>query len=196
MQHYVFIRYQISNWNAYIKWLIFIACFSIDNSIDICCGRIVRRMWWNIGCESIDDINCWPGLQCSRYNFKFIRLGTKLHWTTEWHRQQCIHNGCSSGAIHCRNSNAACKIFHFVHFHTRNLNQSNIFQSKQAYLSEWRLVFWITFALHISKTIIFTIWGSAKIQPWNENNNHRKWPKNHSSIIKIHSWNQSISWAN
>ncbi|XP_055326919.1 putative inorganic phosphate cotransporter [Sitodiplosis mosellana] len=36
-----------------------------------------------------------------------------------------------------------------------------------AYLSEWRLVFWLTCALHLSKTVIFTIWGSAEVQPFN-----------------------------
>ncbi|XP_055326920.1 sialin-like [Sitodiplosis mosellana] len=36
-----------------------------------------------------------------------------------------------------------------------------------ALLSEWRMVFWITFALHSSESIIFTIWGSGEVQLFN-----------------------------
>lgn len=35
------------------------------------------------------------------------------------------------------------------------------------YLSEWRTVFWLTFAVYISNAVIFIICGSAKVQPWN-----------------------------
>lgn len=45
-----------------------------------------------------------------------------------------------------------------------NVPLSSHFQSLQ---SEWRLVFWITFGAHIAKVTVFTIWGSAKVQPWN-----------------------------
>lgn len=38
---------------------------------------------------------------------------------------------------------------------------------RKALLSEWRLVFWITFILHLSEIIVFTTFGSAKTQPWN-----------------------------
>lgn len=41
------------------------------------------------------------------------------------------------------------------------------FPCSQAYLSEWRLVFWLTFVFFMAKAVIFTIWGSAKVQPWN-----------------------------
>jgi len=34
--------------------------------------------------------------------------------------------------------------------------------------SEWRVIFWITFAMHMVKIVLFTVWGSAKIQEWNE----------------------------
>lgn len=34
-------------------------------------------------------------------------------------------------------------------------------------LSEWRTVFWLTFAVYISNAVIFIIWGSAEVQPWN-----------------------------
>lgn len=38
------------------------------------------------------------------------------------------------------------------------------FQSLQ---SEWRIVFWITLGASIAQFLIFDIWGSAKVQPWN-----------------------------
>lgn len=116
LPHYVFERYQIPNRSAHIEWLIFTKRFSIGDSSHICCGCIVRRMWWNIGCESVDDINRWAGLQLSGHDFKLIRSWTELHRAIEWHRQQCIINSCSSGAIHCRNSNATCKISNLEHF--------------------------------------------------------------------------------
>lgn len=39
----------------------------------------------------------------------------------------------------------------------------------QAYLSEWRFVFWITFCTHITKAVVFGLWGSAEVQLWNNN---------------------------
>ncbi|XP_046750763.1 putative inorganic phosphate cotransporter [Diprion similis] len=36
------------------------------------------------------------------------------------------------------------------------------------FLSEWRIVFWITFALFFTTTLIFDIWGDAEVQPWND----------------------------
>ncbi|KAJ6644335.1 Sialin [Pseudolycoriella hygida] len=40
-----------------------------------------------------------------------------------------------------------------------------------AYLSQWRLVFWLTFVILCLKTTFFTIWGSGNVQPWNVNKN-------------------------
>lgn len=37
----------------------------------------------------------------------------------------------------------------------------------QAYLSEWRVVFWFVFILYSCVAFIFLTWGSAKVQPWN-----------------------------
>lgn len=39
-----------------------------------------------------------------------------------------------------------------------------------ALLSEWRLLFWVTFAFHTIEMIIFTTWSTAKVQPWNAPN--------------------------
>lgn len=36
-----------------------------------------------------------------------------------------------------------------------------------ATLHQWRLVFWITFILHLTEVVVFTTFGSAKTQPWN-----------------------------
>lgn len=38
----------------------------------------------------------------------------------------------------------------------------------QSSLDEWRFVFWFTFGLTIVRTVIYLIWGSAEIQPWND----------------------------
>lgn len=35
-------------------------------------------------------------------------------------------------------------------------------------LQEWRFVFFITFALTIARTVFYLIWGSAKVQSWND----------------------------
>lgn len=37
----------------------------------------------------------------------------------------------------------------------------------QSLLTEWRMVFWITFCVHIAEAVIFAIWGSGRVQPWN-----------------------------
>ncbi|XP_055326564.1 putative inorganic phosphate cotransporter [Sitodiplosis mosellana] len=37
----------------------------------------------------------------------------------------------------------------------------------QSTLEQWRFVFWITFGVSIVRIIIFVMWGSAEIQPWN-----------------------------
>lgn len=37
----------------------------------------------------------------------------------------------------------------------------------QSLLTEWRVVFWITFILQMAKMFIFSIWGSGDVQPWN-----------------------------
>lgn len=34
-------------------------------------------------------------------------------------------------------------------------------------MSEWRTVLWLSFGFYTAITIIFTLFGSAKIQPWN-----------------------------
>ncbi|XP_031628445.1 putative inorganic phosphate cotransporter [Contarinia nasturtii] len=34
-------------------------------------------------------------------------------------------------------------------------------------LTEWRIVFWITFVIFGVTTIIYSIWASAEVQPWN-----------------------------
>lgn len=34
-------------------------------------------------------------------------------------------------------------------------------------LEQWRLVFWITLAVSIGRAIIFIVWGTADVQPWN-----------------------------
>lgn len=38
----------------------------------------------------------------------------------------------------------------------------------QSYLTEWRIVFWITFVLFVVTTILYDIFASGEIQPWNE----------------------------
>lgn len=40
------------------------------------------------------------------------------------------------------------------------------FQIEQALLTEWRGIFWITFVLQVVKLVIFSIWGSGDVQPW------------------------------
>lgn len=38
----------------------------------------------------------------------------------------------------------------------------------QAYLSEWRLVFWLCFLFYVLRNIVFCIWGSGEVQKFND----------------------------
>lgn len=40
-------------------------------------------------------------------------------------------------------------------------------------MNEWRLVFWMTFAVFVVTTIVYVIWASGEVQPWNEPENVR-----------------------
>ncbi|XP_055298962.1 putative inorganic phosphate cotransporter [Sitodiplosis mosellana] len=33
---------------------------------------------------------------------------------------------------------------------------------------QWRLVFWVSFGVSMIRTVVYTIWASAEVQPWNE----------------------------
>lgn len=36
-----------------------------------------------------------------------------------------------------------------------------------AFLMEWRLVFWVTFVIFVVTTVVYVIWASGDIQLWN-----------------------------
>lgn len=38
-------------------------------------------------------------------------------------------------------------------------------------MNEWRVVFWITFVIFAVTTLIYCLWASGDLQPWNEPNN-------------------------
>lgn len=38
----------------------------------------------------------------------------------------------------------------------------------QSSLNEWRLVFWISFVVFIVTTLMYSLWASGEVQPWNE----------------------------
>ncbi|XP_031618756.1 putative inorganic phosphate cotransporter isoform X2 [Contarinia nasturtii] len=52
-----------------------------------------------------------------------------------------------------------------------------------SYLTEWRIVFWITFVLFVVTTILYDIFASGEIQPWNEppNSNQQNFKTNGTS---------------
>lgn len=35
-------------------------------------------------------------------------------------------------------------------------------------MSEWQIVFWVAFAVFAVTTVMFLIWGSGEVQPWND----------------------------
>lgn len=35
-------------------------------------------------------------------------------------------------------------------------------------MNEWRTVFWVTFGVFVITTIVYLIWASGELQPWNE----------------------------
>lgn len=39
-------------------------------------------------------------------------------------------------------------------------------------MAEWRTVFWVTFAVFVVTTIVYVIWASGEVQPWNEPEGH------------------------
>lgn len=94
-----------------INWIFNIICgfFSIGDSIDICNGGFLCWLWWSVGGDTFNDIDCRTGLQCRRYNIKYVRPGTKLHWTAHWSCQQCIHIGFNARTNNRRLFNTTCK---------------------------------------------------------------------------------------
>lgn len=38
-------------------------------------------------------------------------------------------------------------------------------------LQQWRTVFWVTFGINAIRTIVYSLWASGEIQPWNEPEN-------------------------
>lgn len=34
-------------------------------------------------------------------------------------------------------------------------------------MTEWRVVFWISFAIFMVTTVIYVLWASGEVQPWN-----------------------------
>lgn len=49
----------------------------------------------------------------------------------------------------------------------------NIFFFLQSYLTEWRIVFWITFCIFVVTTIIYVLFASGEVQPWNDTSNNK-----------------------
>lgn len=43
-----------------------------------------------------------------------------------------------------------------------------IFSVPQSTLEQWRLVFWLSFAISMVRTVIYSIWASGKVQSWND----------------------------
>lgn len=89
------------------------------------------------------------------------------------HRGDCIDYGDRGAAYHWSAGTKCIKFranearpshnFLFIYYFD--------FQSLQ---SEWRLVFWITFFTHVIKVMLFTTWGSGKIQPWDSQHRSTK----------------------
>lgn len=53
----------------------------------------------------------------------------------------------------------------------QDLNQLIVFQNQNAFqhtLAEWRIVFWITFGVLFVTNVIFLLFGSGKVQKWND----------------------------
>lgn len=50
----------------------------------------------------------------------------------------------------------------------RRKNLYIYFFNLQSSLEEWRVVFWISFAIFVVTTFIYSIWASGEVQPWNE----------------------------
>lgn len=50
-------------------------------------------------------------------------------------------------------------------------------RSFQAEYDEWETVFWIAFVVLLITLITYMIWGSAEVQPWNDNVNEDNWMK-------------------
>lgn len=41
------------------------------------------------------------------------------------------------------------------------------FNQYQSSLEQWRYVFWITLIISMFRILVFIVWGSAEVQPWN-----------------------------
>lgn len=50
----------------------------------------------------------------------------------------------------------------------------------QSLLEEWRLVFWVLFFVAMFRTVIFSLWASGKVQPWD---NPKRYQSPESDIL-------------
>lgn len=66
------------------------------------------------------------------------------------------------------NSKSTIYYIGFYYFSVSETNVCICFCCKQRTLREWRVVFWIMFAILFLSNCIFVWYGSADIQPWNE----------------------------
>lgn len=55
-------------------------------------------------------------------------------------------------------------IFRNQSINLRSICCNSIFQHT---LGQWRLVFWISFAIFVVTTVVYSIWASGEVQPWN-----------------------------
>lgn len=162
--------------------LVYPVC-SIDNSGIFLVGRFVRGLQWIIGRHNVYDRNWRWWIDVSRHSIESTRFESSfcqyINWHHQWHWNVDGHHCTICGwSVDTKRK--------FIHNSTLPAARRNIVQiriSFQSLLIEWRRVFWITFAVHISEAAVFTIWGSGCVQPWDSNEKKKK-NDDDSNIVK------------
>lgn len=130
-----------------IGWLWILFSFIDHLGVSDCC--LLCRLRWDIGGDSFFNIEFGIWSQCSRFRCECIGLGPKLSGFPQFTRPHSNKWSCYPCTIHHRRLDYQCKFISF------------------AFMSDWRSVFGLTFGLYTATTIIYSVWGSGKVQPWN-----------------------------
>lgn len=58
-------------------------------------------------------------------------------------------------------------------FECKFLDECNFFFSLQESVSQWRVIFFLTAGIYVIGALAFVLFGSVKVQPWNDPTMHK-----------------------
>lgn len=106
----------------------------------------------------------------SGHESESVRFESELCWLfdggDEWNR--CADWSDGSVCSRCIDTTRKCFIFPIKVYNFLYPCLSIPFSKlKQSTILEWRIVFWISFVIFLVTTVVYTIWASGEVQPWN-----------------------------